>query len=91
MKRLLFAVAVLTCTNLFASVADMPNLQFPSESGWAIAMTEKACDLNLPAASVGTITEVEGGVVYQVRDTEGDLLAKAHATSTSIFAKKDCL
>ena len=91
MKRLLFAITVLTCTNLFASTVDMTNLQFPSESGWAIAMTEKACDVNLPASSVGRITEVEGGVVYLVESVDGDLLAKAFAKSTSIFAKKECL
>lgn len=91
MKRLLFAITVLTCTNLFATTADMANLQFPSESGWAIAMTEKACKVELPKASIGSITEVEGGVVYQVQNADGDVLAKAYATSTSIFAKKDCL
>jgi hypothetical protein len=91
MKRLLFAITVLTCTSVFASTADLPSLQFPSESGWAIAMTEKACDLDLPTGSIGTITEVEGGVVYQVRSTQGELLAKAYATSTGIFAPKSCL
>ncbi|MFT6069690.1 MAG: hypothetical protein ACJAT2_001529 [Bacteriovoracaceae bacterium] len=91
MKKLLLAATILTCTNLFASTADMTNLQFPSESGWAIAMTEKACNVDLPSTSVGRITEVEGGVVYLVENQEGDLLAKAYAKSTSIFAKKECL
>lgn len=92
MKKLI--VVVVLFVGSFASAQDIPNVSvgdFPSQSQWAIGMVNVACDTEFRAdhGYVGTISRVNGGVVYRVF-ADDKVVARARATSTSIFAKKTC-
>jgi hypothetical protein len=70
---------------------EMPSMQFPTESGWAIGMIEMACDVNLSSSVTGVILEDGPVVVYEAYDRRGNLVAAAEASDTGILAKKNCL
>ena len=88
-------------TFLFATLITLPSLaieipmfgpsDFPKESDWAIAMTERACKIRVSKDHKGEIYQVANGVVYSVRNKNGKVVAEAFAKNTSIFAKKECL
>lgn len=83
---------LLLMTSVQASAFSMPNLTFPTENGWAIAMVSMACDIstNEMRGMKATISRTTDGVLYTVYEN-GAVFAQAKAKNTSIFAKKTCL
>jgi hypothetical protein len=91
MKKLIVAAAfALSSTSAFAF--NMPNLTFPTESGWAVAMTAMACgvDMSVEDGYEGRIIQHDGFVVYTV-SKDGVPVLGASAKNTKIWAKKTCL
>lgn len=90
MKTLI--AGLLLMTSVQASAFSMPNLTFPTENGWAIAMVSMACDINTSdmRGMKATISRTSDGVLYTVYEN-GVVFAEAKANNTSIFAKKVCL
>ena len=95
MKKLMTTAAIILATSS-AWAIEIPAMNigvddFPSESGWAKAMTEKACKLDFKKSDYGVITEVEDGVVYTVYNKQNKVVAESWASSKFIWAKKSCL
>ncbi len=89
MKAVILSIAVLVSSSAMAFV-DVPS--FPTESGWAKAMTQKACDMKFSNSAVGTIQKhANGSVTYTVYNKHGQVIAAAAASSEFIGAKKVCL
>lgn len=91
MKRIMLS-AVFMLSSVSAYGFNMPNVDFPTESGWAVAMTALACDVDISLADgyVGTITKEGGVVVYRVFQG-GVPVMSAAAKNTTIWANKTCL
>ena len=70
---------------------DMPT-ETPSESGWAIGMINRACDLDrsVLAGATGSMTQTDDGVIYKA-SRNGRVIASAWASSKWIGASKKCL
>ncbi len=89
MKTIILSLAVLATTPAMAFV-DVPT--FPTESGWAKAMTQKACHVKFSKSAVGTIQKHnDGSVTYTVYNKHGQVIAQAAASSEFIGAEKVCL
>ena len=93
MKSTLMFSILFFVSNAFAfGVPSMPNLDFPTNSGWAKAMTGKACKVKFSKSAVGMIDKsAKKGVVYTVYTADGQVIASAWASSTFVGAKKSCL
>ncbi len=93
MKSILTFSILLFVANAFAF--NFPNISsndFPSEDGWAKAMTSRACQVKFSKSDFGVIDKnAKKGVVYTVYNQNGQVLASAWARSTFIGAKKRCL
>jgi hypothetical protein len=92
MKKVLLSSLILFSTSAFAMGVNFPSMQFPKESGWAIGMVSRACDIPLRELkqAKGKIRKTSNGVLYTVY-LNGGVYAQAKAKNTSIFAKKNCL
>ncbi|WII73717.1 hypothetical protein QJS83_07490 [Bdellovibrio sp. 22V] len=93
MKKIIVMAAIFVGSYASAQVGETTvHLDFPSESQWAIGMVNMACGSSFHSDEgyVGTITKTNSGVVYRVFAND-DLVARAHASSTSIFARKKCM
>lgn len=91
MKKIIVAAAfALTSTSAFAF--NVPDLDFPTDSGWAVAMTAMACnvDISVEDGYQGAIAHHDGFVVYTVSKDGVPVLA-ASAKNTKIWAHKTCL
>ena len=75
----------------FSGMTNVPS-DFPSESGWAVSMIAKACDVSTASlrGAIGTIKRTNGGVIYSATRS-GDVVASAWAKSTFFAASKRCL
>ncbi len=93
MKTTLVFSILFFVTNAFAmNVPTFSQNDFPTENGWAKAMTSRACKVKFSEQAVGTIDKsAKKGVVYTVYTADGQVLASAWAGSTFIGAKKRCL
>jgi len=91
MKKIILSAAFML-SGVSAFGTTTPNLDFPSDSGWAVAMTGMACnvDISLADGYTGVITKTVDGVVYTVY-LEGQKVLASSAANTSIWAKKTCL
>lgn len=83
------ALIISTLFTASAFAISAPS-QYPTESGWAIAMTEAACGVQYPEGSKGSILKDGDGVFYMVVAPDSVILGAAKATSTFIWAKKSC-
>lgn len=91
MKLAILSFVVMSGLSMSASAMfDVPST-YPSDSGWAIAMTENACGVKFNKGVTGSIESVSGGVMYVVQNSKGQVLAAAKAKNTSVFAAKTCL
>lgn len=89
MKSVILSLTVLAAAPAMAFV-DVPT--FPTESGWAKAMTQKACHVKFSKSAVGTIQKHnDGSVTYTVYNKHGQVIAMAAAASDLIGAEKVCL
>ncbi|MEK2645984.1 hypothetical protein [Bdellovibrio sp. BCCA] len=92
MKKIIVMAAIFVGSYASAQVGEATvSLDFPSQSQWAIGMVNMACGSRFHADQgyVGTITKTDEGVVYRVF-ADGEIVGRAHASSTSIFARKKC-
>ena len=91
MKKIIVA-AVFALSSSSAFAFNMPNLDFPTESGWAVAMTAMACgvDMSVEDGYEGRIIKHDGFVVYTV-SKDGVPVFGASAKNTKIWAQKTCL
>jgi len=93
MKLILTVLSTMfiTANAMAFGAAPTPNFDFPEESGWAVVMTERACDMKFSEGHTGKIVDLEKGVEYQVYNSNNQLVAAAQASSTWIFASRKCL
>ena len=90
MKSLILLIAILSTTSAMAFM-DFPS-EYPTQSDWAKAMTERACEVKFSKSATGTIKESSNGsVTYVVYNKQGKVIAAASAASAFIGAKKVCL
>ncbi|WP_295899934.1 hypothetical protein [uncultured Bdellovibrio sp.] len=92
MKKLIVMAAIFVGSYASAQVGEATvSLDFPTPSQWALGMVNMACGSSFHADQgyVGTITRTDDGVIYKVF-ADGEVVARAHASSTSIFARKKC-
>ena len=91
--KILLTIAMIFSVNVAS--AFMPNIpsakDFPSDSNWAVAMTERACKVRFQGDVEGSIDKAKSGVIYTVTNANGVVLAQAWARSTFIGAKKRCM
>lgn len=91
MKTVILSIVFLASSSAMAFV-DFPSMQFPTESGWAKAMTAKACGVKFAKSATGRIQKHgDGSVRYTVYNSHGKVIAMADASSSYIGAEKVCL
>ncbi len=91
MKSIVSILVLLSFNTAFASMPSISNSDFPTESGWAKAMTKKACKVKMAKSDYGVIEDAKSGVIYTVYNKDGVVKASAWAKSTFAGAKKACL
>ena len=92
--KLIFAALLALSFNASAFDMNFPSPgDFPTESGWAVAMTSMACGVDYSSVdgATGTMVPHDGrSVIYKVY-VDGELVGKAWASSKWITAQKKCL
>lgn len=91
MKKIIISSIMMLSLNVFANpVANVPT-QYPTDSGWAVYMTEVACSVRFVGQVTGVSAKIKGGVLYSVLNSKGKVVAQATASNYSRFAQTECL
>ena len=77
--------------SLITTLSIHAYTDMPTSSEWAKAMTSMACKIDFPDSYYGRIEAAGDSVIYDVRDSSGEIVASAEADSTFILAKKKCI
>ena len=92
--KLIFAALLALSFNASAFNMNFPSANdFPTESGWAVAMISMACDMDYSKVEgiAGEIVPHSGKSVIYKAYVDGELVGKAWASSKWITAQKKCL